>query len=393
MIFVKDCDLPRVLETQEKSYGKLFDIDDYPFVFYSTPILVEGESDGVVSIFQPVAELQKIESKIRTQLHKKGLTAKYHFDDIISIAPSMLTSLKYARQYSRTLSNILITGETGTGKELLAQSIHNASPVKDGPFVAVNCSALSASLLESELFGYVGGAFTGALKGGKPGLFELAHRGTIFLDEINSMDIKLQARLLRVLQEQEIMRLGDEKVIPISVRVISASNSDLKEEVQEGNLRKDLYYRLSVLEITIPTLQNRKEDIMPLFRYFLTADSRKRKQSSGPLEPVSKTFEKALLDYSWPGNVRELENLVEKYITLNQIEDSRTIEAFLIDKIRQNGELSREDLLMKGSLKDIEGRIIQDVFDQEGGNISRTAARLQIDRNTLKRKLGMLNYR
>ncbi len=383
--FVKDSNIPEVLKNQEKSEGRLFRIGDNPFVFNSTPVIVDGETEAVVTVFQPVSKLQKIESKVRSQLHKKGLTARYHFDDIISIAPSMLNSLKHAKQYSSTLSNILITGETGTGKELLAQSIHNASPVSDGPFVAVNCSALSATLLESELFGYVGGAFTGALRGGKTGLFELAHGGTIFLDEINSMDFQLQARLLRVLQEHEIMRLGDEKVIPVSVRVICASNSDLKEEVRKGHLRKDLYYRMSVLEIEIPTLKNRRDDIISLFQFFSLQICRRRK-TPVPEIVLSKDFRKRLLNYSWPGNVRELENLVEKYLTLGQIEDRARVEEILISYLTDPGD-SCEDPVTEGSLKEIEGRIINAVLEEENGNITRTAARLEIDRNTLKRKL------
>ncbi len=381
--FIESSDLPEVLARKEQSNGKLFQVGKKTFVFNSAPVVIDGVAEGAVSVFQPVSELQKMESRVRSQLHKKGLTAKYHFDDIISTAPSMLSCLKHARQYGSTLSNILITGETGTGKELLAQSIHNDSPVKDGPFVAVNCSALSPTLLESELFGYVGGAFTGALKGGKTGLFELAHHGTIFLDEINSMDIKLQARLLRVLQEQEIMRLGDERIIPISVRVICATNSNLNEEVEKGMLRKDLFYRLSVLEIEIPNLENRKDDILPLFKHFIVSGN-----SPVPNITISRDFEKCLLEYSWPGNVRELENMAEKYMTLIQIESQSDVENILCNRLKREG-LSSGHSSFSGSLKDIEAGIIEQIFQEEDRNISRTASRLQIDRNTLKRKLSL----
>ncbi len=214
----------------------------------------EDETSSAVLLFQKVEHIQEAGNAIRKKLMEKGFYAKYTFDHIMHQSTVMRDLLQVARQYSGTDCNIIIQGETGTGKELFAQSIHNASELAEGPFVPVNCAALSGALLESELFGYAPGAFTGALRTGKTGLFELANGGTLFLDEITEMDIYLQSKLLRALQSQEIMRVGDNKVIPVSVRVISASNRDPREEVRKGNLRSDLFFRLNVLDLHIPPL-------------------------------------------------------------------------------------------------------------------------------------------
>ena len=204
---------------------------------------------------------------------------------------------------------MVIDGRTGTCKEMFAQSIHNASLRVNEPFVAVNCASLPESLLESELFGYVEGSFTDARKGGKAGLFELAHQGTIFLDEIGDMSIAVQAKVLRVLQEKEIIRLGDNKVIPVDIRVITATHVDLREAVKEGKFREDLFYRVNVLKITIPTSAERKEDICLLAEHFLQKCN------------ASLTFEadslRALLEYDWPGNIRELHNFIERLLVLS----------------------------------------------------------------------------
>jgi transcriptional regulator with PAS, ATPase and Fis domain len=234
--------------------------------------------------------------------------AKFTFGDICGGNPVFTRAIDLARQYARVDSTVLIHGETGVGKELFAQSIHRASSRGSGPFVAVNCAALPETLLESELFGYVEGAFTGARRKGKPGLFELAHHGTIFLDEISEIPLSLQGRLLRVLQERQVIRLGHDRVIPIDVRVLCATNRDLKGLVEEGRFRGDLYWRLNVLNLFIAPLRDRRSDILPLARLFL-----------GTLSPEGRngiTFtEEAirfLTRYRWPGNVRELRNFCER---------------------------------------------------------------------------------
>jgi transcriptional regulator with PAS, ATPase and Fis domain len=280
-------------------------------------IQLKGEDVGKLVLFQDVTEIQEMEGKIRQKMLARGHVAKHTFDDIIGISPVIRKAVQFAKQISMVDSNILILGETGTGKELFAQSIHNHSRRKKGPFVAINCAALPENLLESELFGYAKGAFTGALKEGKAGLFELAHGGTIFLDEIGEVSANLQSRLLRVLQEKEIRRLGDDKIISVDVRIISASNKDLRELVDQGTFRKDLYFRLDVLKITLPTLQQRREDIPLIAEYFVQQFARAFRKSSVYL---SKRAAKLLQSLEFSGNIRELRNLCERLVVLSKQE-------------------------------------------------------------------------
>lgn len=258
-----------------------------------------GRKIGYCFNFQEVTYIKQLEENLRQKLAKKGYVAKYTFQDIKTCSQSMKECIITAKKIADSDLTVLITGESGTGKELFAQSIHNASNRKNQPFVAINCAAVPESLLESELFGYEGGAFTGALKEGKAGLFEQAHNGTIFLDEIGDMQQSLQARLLRVIQEQQVMRLGSQKVINVNVRIIAATNKNLLELVKKGLFREDLYYRLNVLPIYIPPLRNRKEDILPLLKEFLK--SKKKLNFTRETEDI-------LINYDWPGNVRELQN-------------------------------------------------------------------------------------
>ena len=236
---------------------------------YGTKVFVKvSQIEGGMAIYrvQRVSEVQRIERRIRQKLAAKGLTAKYRMEDIVGTSAPCETMKKKAMRYALTDSTILITGESGTGKEVLVQSIHNRSNRAAGPFVAVNCAAIPENLLESELFGYVDGAFTGARRGGRQGMFELAHGGTLFLDEVGEIPLSLQSRLLRVLQEHEVMKLGGESVIPIDVRVVAATNQNLARMVQEGTFRADLYYRLNILRIHMPTLAERRADIPLLAR-------------------------------------------------------------------------------------------------------------------------------
>ena len=246
-------------------------------------------------------EIRETELYLNKKLREKGVFAKYHFSDIISNTQVMYDCIGMAKKAARTDYTVLLQGESGVGKELFAQSIHNYSSRANCPFLAINCAALPESLLESELFGYEAGSFTGAQKKGKPGLFEQAHTGTLFLDEIGDISSSLQSRLLRVLQEKQIMRIGSDKIIDIDVRIITATNRDLKQMVLEGKFRKDLFYRLSVLPISIPPLRMRKADILPLFRRFAGEDVR-RLLTDQQIESMQ--------NYDWPGNVRELENAV-----------------------------------------------------------------------------------
>lgn len=290
-------------------------IGDQLILFQAAPITTGTEQWGVLVTCRNVEALRETERKIRKALSKKGLVAKYRLADILCESESMRKLKADAFKYSQVDSNVFLVGETGTGKELFAQSIHNASARAGQPFVAVNCAALPEPLLESELFGYVEGAFSGAVKGGRIGLFELAHTGTIFLDEVGEMPLSLQAKILRVLEEREIRKIGGDTVVPVDVRIISATNMDIYERLRDGAFRQDLYYRINLLSIAIPPLRERPEDIEPLFRHFV----RKYALSSGKPSPlVESDSGPELRSYGWPGNVRELRNFCERIVVLNE---------------------------------------------------------------------------
>lgn len=271
-----------------------------------SPIKLLGESVGYSFAFQPTGN----------ELHssRNGLYAKYSFNDIIHRSPKMKSLIDMAKDISKTDFTISITGESGTGKEMFAQSIHNYSLRKDGPFVAINCAALSDSLLDSELFGYEKGSFTGADSKGKSGLFEQAHGGTIFLDEIGDISPNMQLRLLRTLQEKQIIKVGGTKPINVDVRIISATNKNLEGEVRRGNFRSDLFYRLNVIPLEIPPLRERREDILPLFRHFVEQK----------FSDLTEREKKLLTAYQWPGNIRQLENVATYYKALSVLPNLNT---------------------------------------------------------------------
>jgi len=291
----------------------LKDIDSKMIVINTRPIKVDEKILGTVLLIQNVDKLQKTEIEIRQKLSKKGLVAKYDFEDILGNSEGIMKTITIAKKYADANPNVLIIGETGTGKELFAQSIHKRSKRKNQPFVAINCAALPEQLLESELFGYVEGAFTGATKGGKAGLFELAHKGTLFLDEIAELPMGLQAKLLRVLQEQEIRKLGDDKIIPVDVRIIAASNVDLQQKVEDNKFRQDLLYRLDILRLNIPPLRYRKNDIKEITKVFLS-DYEDHDQLR-----INMTDDAIieLIKHDWPGNIRELRNICERLSVLS----------------------------------------------------------------------------
>lgn len=263
--------------------------------------------------FQEVTYIKKLEQNLSNKLRLKGHIAKYNFENIVTQSSQMYNLIEMSKKASKTDISILITGETGTGKEVFAQAIHNSSPRSNQPFVAVNCAAMPESLLESELFGYVSGSFTGALKGGKKGLFEIANHGTIFLDEIGDMPHHLQSKLVRVLQEKQVMPIGSDKMINVDVRIISATNKDLSDMMEKDLFRKDLFYRLNAFPINVPPLRKRVEDIPLLIEYF-----------SGKADKLSQDCINKLIKYSWPGNIRELENVVAYLYTFS---DNKTIDS------------------------------------------------------------------
>jgi len=277
---------------------------------YKTAVPVHDEQGKVIAAINLNREIKEVRSLVTQMV---GAKASFFFEDIIYRSQKMAEALRMAESAARSPLPVLIQGESGTGKELFAHAIHNASMRSNGPFVIIDCASIPHELVESELFGYVEGSFTGARKGGRPGKFELANGGTVFLDEIGEMPLDIQAKFLRVLQGQSIMRVGGSENIPINIRVIAATNRNLKAEVQKKNFREDLYYRLNVLTIEIPPLRNRPEDIEVLAKFFLNKYQEK-------LEKKGISFSREAMDllmrHNWPGNVRELENMVARAVNL-----------------------------------------------------------------------------
>lgn len=398
----------RMAEVLQHGVAELEQLQNTPsgmVVTNRVPIEVNGVVQGVVATFQEAGRIQKTEQKIRTQLYTKGLYAKYSFDDIMAEDPEMRLVIDRAKRYATSDGTVLIQAESGCGKELFAQSIHQAGNRCKGPFVALNCSALPTQLLESELFGYVEGAFTGARKEGKPGLIELAHGGTLFLDEIGDMELSLQARLLRVLEERQVMRLGANNWIPIDIRILAATNVPLKDRAFHGQFRLDLYYRLNVLSLAIPPLRQRKMDITPLAKCFLDASSAKNGNSPITLTPQATEL---LQQYSWPGNIRELRNTMERLALIyDDAEDlSEVIRGFFREGSESLNLVFSTELSDKnvGSASELEAATPSQIpvhHDMRamkkqlaistlaacGGNKSRAAKQLGITRYTLDRLL------
>lgn len=283
-------------------------LEDENYIFEKTTIKLMDETIGYLLNLQSEKLLHDIEINLKKYNEQKGLVAKHTFEDIIFSSESMAECIAAAKQVAKTDYTILIRGETGTGKELMAQSIHNYSDRSHAPFIAVNCAAIPETLLESELFGYEGGSFTGAQKNGKLGFFEKAHTGTLFLDEIGDISPNLQSRLLRAIQEKQIMRIGSEKVIDVDIRIVAATNSQLEELVEQGKFRADLFYRLNVLPIFLKPIGQRKDDILPLLKFFLGKD----------YNNVTDNEKKLLVEYQWPGNIRQLQSASLYYKTLGK---------------------------------------------------------------------------
>jgi transcriptional regulator with PAS, ATPase and Fis domain len=302
---ISDLDIMNICGNNFEKYRKIHEINGKKILLTMMPIKQDDSDSGIVMTFKDLSEIVEMENMVRSNLLKKGHIAKHRFSDIVGNSEAMKKAINIAKRLAKSDSTLLLTGESGTGKELFAQAIHNESKKSNGPFVAVNFAALPENLLESELFGYEEGSFTGAKKGGHTGLFEQAHKGTIFLDEIGDASLKIQARLLRVLQEKEVLRIGATKIIPIDIRIIAATNKNLDELVERGEFREDLYYRLKVLPIEIPPLRERKEDIPYLIESIM------RRFPNGRDMKLSSELERALMDYDWPGNIRELENVLE----------------------------------------------------------------------------------
>lgn len=379
----------RVFETGQPEMAVLQKIHGGNIATSRIPLLFDGKLIGVVSTFDDVTEIQQLEQQIRKQIHAKGFVAKSSFTDIITANPDLMEVKALAALYATTDSAVLIEGESGTGKELFAQSIHNASRRAAGPFVAVNCAAIPEHLLESELFGYEGGAFTGARKEGKQGLFELAHNGTIFLDEIGEIPPSLQARLLRVLQEKEIMRVGGDKIIPVNIRIISATNKQLESRVKNGEFRDDLYYRLNVFNLRIPPLRERKEDIPLLAKVFLSNIN-----SGINLDKLDQAIKHTLLRYDWPGNIRELHNVMERLALLAGRPAAELDWADMLQQVMLTPEAGGETMTirvdvgsgLKAAMTQAEKSIIKTMLARYDQNQDAVAKKLGIGRTTLWRR-------
>lgn len=341
------------------------------------------------SLGKQIAKLERAVEYYKSELgHERA--AKYFFSDIIGKSEENIKVKEIALKAAKTRSNVLIIGESGTGKELLAHAIHNASNRREKPFVKINCAAIPEELLESELFGYEEGAFTGAKKCGKKGKFELANNGTILLDEIGDMPMASQAKLLRVLQDREIEKVGGNIVKEIDVRVISSTNKNLKKAIEEGTFREDLYYRLNVIKIKVPSLRNRKEDIEPLANVL----RRKIADKLGIyVEGISKEAINILKEYDWPGNIRELENVIES--SINMIDSDIYIgREHLPEKLINNkSTYTRESngRYLKDIVAEVEKKVILDCLNDVEWNKNKAAKILGISRVGLYKKIEYYN--
>lgn len=336
---------------------------------------------GVVLVLREMRLVKKFVNRI------VGSRANFTFGDLIGKDPVFLSAVNLAQVASRSDSNVLLLGESGTGKELFAQAIHNSSKRSRGPFIAINCAALPRSLIESELFGYAEGAFTGAKKGGNPGKFELADGGTLFLDEIGEMSLELQATLLRVLQEGTITRIGGKEVIPVNVRVIAATNKELLKEIRNANFREDLYYRLNVLAVHIPPLRNRKSDISLLANSFV---GKLNQRVNKHIQNISEEVLNILELYNWPGNVRELQNVMER--ALNVCSGDTIVVSNLPEPLCNN-KLKVQPKLSMVSMKEYEKDLIIRLLKEFNGNRTQIAQAMGISRTSLYRKLEFYNIK
>ncbi|MHB1359402.1 MAG: sigma 54-interacting transcriptional regulator [Rhodocyclaceae bacterium] len=379
-----------VLKTGMPEIDQVRRVGSAKIVITSLPVIIDGKTEGVVATFREAAKIQDIDRKLREKIYVCGFVARYTIDHFKGESARVKQLLEQTRKYAQTSAAILIEGETGTGKEILAQGIHNLSERKQNPFIAINCSALPESLLESELFGYEEGAFTGAKRGGRIGLFELANEGTLFLDEIADIPPSLQMRLLRVLEQKEIMRIGGERIVPVDVRVISSSYKNLSEESRCGRFRLDLYFRLAMLKLRIPPLRERMDDVPLLARELLMRLSSGTKQ-------ITPAMMKKLKEYDWPGNIRELDSLINRYVVLlGTAKHDDGLLTDLLGELRSEGTTPTPNMSprdsseksLKQHLEEYERMLIEATLNECQLSKKRAARKLGISVNTLWRKLN-----
>lgn len=392
-----ESNLPETLKTGKAQFGETWHLNGRDFIIMRVPIERDGEVVGALAktLFKNM-EIAKMFAKKVMRLEEnlayykeefgKIHSPQFAFDDILGESPKMKMAKSLAYRASQTNSTILILGESGTGKEIFSHAIHKSSSRSNGPYIKVNCAALPENLLESELFGYEEGAFTGARKGGKPGKFELADKGTIFLDEIGDMSFSMQAKLLRVLQEREVERLGGTEPIKVDVRIIAATNRDLHKMVMEHQFRLDLYYRLNVLTIELPPLRERKEDMSLLAKGLIKKINKRLGTNIQGLTDESIDY---LASYDWPGNIRELENVLERAIVI--CDDVLISPKHLSLPGLSDTNLSPLEQTLEYVLQKTEREIIERTLNQAQGNKVKAARILGIHRSALYKKLAKYN--
>jgi len=373
----------------DRTEDQLITLGDHHVLLSREPLYLKDEVAGSVAVLSDVTRLKSLEQQVQRQLRQRGHKPKYRFESIRGRSQAIRRVIEQAKRYAQSDATVLIEGETGTGKELFAHALHAASRRRDGPFLAINCAALPDNLLESELFGYEEGAFTGARRGGKPGMFELAHRGTIFLDEIGDIPPHVQTRLLRVLENQEVMRVGGERVIHLDVRAIAATHADLWEKVKAGTFRSDLYYRLNVLKLRVPSLRERPDDIPLLAEFFV---SKYCKAYGLPPKRLARDAKRLLKEYDWPGNVRQLENVCERLCCMVDspeiaLEDVSNVLLEERSLQRVTGPKAPAAPGTTGSLRELSDSVFWRVAAEENFRPTRIARRLGISRTTVWRRL------
>lgn len=382
------CRLYEQLCVSQPQVGYLLPVGNTKVVINRTPVLVDGTVAGAVATFQDVSDLQHVEQKIRRSLADKGFSAHYTFAAIVHASDRMEQSIAMGREFAQYDTPVLIMGESGAGKEIFCQSIHNSSARRTGPFIAINCAAIPPSLIEAELFGYEQGAFTGAVSKGRAGIFELAHRGTVLLDEIGELPIHLQGRLLRVLAEKTIMRVGGDKMVPVDVRIICATNKHLQNMVHEGAFRRDLFYRINVLTLSVPSLNEcGAAHILTLAKHFIQHYSHRYNKKPLCLPAV---VERHLVKRRYEGNVRELKGLMERCVILASFEGLLAEMPSPVDQAVPSSTVdARTAREAMPALRSVEDSYIREVFHKTGRNCQETCKILKISRSTLWRRLGM----
>jgi propionate catabolism operon transcriptional regulator len=384
--------LAGVLESGAAEPDGILRVGTRTLVVNRVPLREHGAVTGALLTCQDSSTIQRLDRGLRTEHRPRRFVARYELSAIAGTSAALRSVRELALQYARTDATILITGESGTGKEMFAQGVHNASPRRDRPFVAINCAAFPETLLESELFGYEEGAFTGSRRGGRPGLFEAAHTGTIFLDEIGDVPLTLQTRLLRVLQERQVLRLGSNDPTPVDVRVVAATNRDLRKAVAAGEFRRDLFYRLQILPLQLPPLRERREDVAAIAPELLRR-ALLRQRRPDALPHALALLLPHLGRHDWPGNVREMENVLERIAVLVA---ARGPEApigeaevrAVVPELFEVEPPAEAALDLRSTRAAQERAHILRVVEECGGNHTAAAKRLGIGRATLWRKLG-----